>query len=29
MKIEQFREYCLNKKGVAESFSFDEKTLAC
>ena len=27
MNIEQFREYCLSKKGVAESFPFDEKTL--
>lgn len=27
MNIEQFRDYCLSKKGVAESFPFDEKTL--
>ena len=27
MNIEQFREYCLSKKGVVESFPFDEKTL--
>ena len=27
MNIEQFREYCLSKNGVAESFPFDEKTL--
>lgn len=27
MNIEQFREYCLSKKGVTESFPFDEKTL--
>lgn len=27
MNIEQFRIYCLSKKGVTESFPFDEKTL--
>lgn len=27
MNIEEFREYCLAKKGVTESFPFDEKTL--
>lgn len=27
MNIEQFRTYCLSKKGVTESFPFDEKTL--
>jgi len=27
MDIEQFRMYCLAKKGVTESFPFDEKTL--
>jgi len=27
MNIEEFREYCLCKKGVTESFPFDEKTL--
>lgn len=27
MNIEEFREYCLNKKGVTESFPFDETTL--
>jgi len=27
MNIEVFREYCLNKKGVEETFPFDEKTL--
>lgn len=27
MNIEEFREYCLLKKGVTESFPFDEKTL--
>ena len=27
MDIEAFREYCLSKKGVAEDFPFDEKTL--
>ncbi len=27
MNIEQFREYCISKKGVTESFPFDEKTL--
>ena len=27
MHIEQFREYCLNKKGVTESFPFDEDVL--
>ena len=27
MNIEEFRDYCLAKKGVTESFPFDEKTL--
>ncbi len=27
MNIEQFREYCLSKKGVTEEFPFDEVTL--
>lgn len=27
MNIEEFRNYCLLKKGVAESFPFDETTL--
>ena len=27
MHIEAFREYCLTKKGVTESFPFDESTL--
>ena len=27
MNIEDFRTYCLSKKGVTESFPFDEKTL--
>ncbi len=27
MHIEQFREFCLNKKGVTESFPFDEDVL--
>lgn len=27
MHIEEFREYCLAKKGVTESFPFDEHTL--
>lgn len=27
MDIEQFREYCLAKKGVTEDFPFDEMTL--
>jgi len=27
MNIEEFREYCLAKKGVTESFPFDEVTL--
>ncbi len=27
MNIEVFRDYCLSKKGVTESFPFDEKTL--
>lgn len=27
MNIEEFREYCLKKKGVEESFPFDETTL--
>lgn len=27
MNIEDFRNYCLNKKGVTESFPFDKETL--
>ncbi len=27
MNIEDFRSYCLSKKGVTEEFPFDEKTL--
>lgn len=27
MNIEEFRSYCLSKKGVTESFPFDETTL--
>jgi predicted DNA-binding protein (MmcQ/YjbR family) len=27
MNIEELREYCLSKKGVTESFPFDENTL--
>ena len=27
MNIEEFRDYCLSKKGVTEEFPFDEKTL--
>ena len=27
MHIEAFRDYCLSKKGVTESFPFDEQTL--
>ncbi|MCD6112181.1 MAG: MmcQ/YjbR family DNA-binding protein [Bacteroidales bacterium] len=27
MDVEKVREYCLNKKGVTESFPFDETTL--
>jgi len=27
MNIEEFREYCLSKKGVEETFPFDEVTL--
>lgn len=27
MNIEEFRHYCLGKKGVTEDFPFDEKTL--
>jgi len=27
MNIEEFRAYCLSKKGVTESFPFDEQTL--
>ncbi len=27
MNIEQFRDYCLAKKGVTESFPFDSETL--
>jgi len=27
MNIEEFREYCIAKKGVTESFPFDESTL--
>jgi len=27
MNIEQYRDYCISKKGVTEGFPFDEKTL--
>jgi predicted DNA-binding protein (MmcQ/YjbR family) len=27
MNIEAYRDYCISKKGVTESFPFDEKTL--
>ena len=27
MNIEEFRDYCLSKKGVVETFPFDEQTL--
>jgi predicted DNA-binding protein (MmcQ/YjbR family) len=27
MDLKEFKSYCLNKKGVTESFPFDEKTL--
>ena len=27
MNIEQYRDYCLTKKGVTEGFPFDQKTL--
>jgi predicted DNA-binding protein (MmcQ/YjbR family) len=27
MNVEQYREYCLSKKGVTESFPFDKETL--
>ncbi len=27
MNIEEFRDYCLSKRGTTESFPFDEKTL--
>ena len=27
MNIEEYRDYCLSKKGVTESFPFDEATL--
>ena len=27
MNVEQYREYCLSKKGVTESFPFDQTTL--
>ncbi|MGB3152174.1 MAG: MmcQ/YjbR family DNA-binding protein [Maribacter sp.] len=27
MNIEEFREYCLSKKGITEEFPFDETTL--
>ena len=27
MNIEEFREFCINKKGVTEEFPFDETTL--
>lgn len=27
MNVEEFRDYCLSKKGVTEGFPFDEKTL--
>lgn len=27
MNIEEFREYCISKKGITEEFPFDESTL--
>tara|TARA_R110002126_G_scaffold283772_2_gene433147 strand:+ start:645 stop:998 length:354 start_codon:yes stop_codon:yes gene_type:complete len=27
MNVEEYREYCISKKGVTESFPFDETTL--
>ena len=27
MNVEEFRKYCISKKGVTESFPFDEQTL--
>ncbi len=27
MNIEEFRAYCISKKGVTEAFPFDEQTL--
>ena len=27
MNIEQYRDYCISKKGITEGFPFDEKTL--
>lgn len=27
MNIEEFREYCISKKGITEEFPFDEQTL--
>ncbi len=27
MNVEEFRDYCISKKGVTESFPFDETTL--
>jgi len=27
MNVEEYREYCISKKGVTESFPFDEATL--
>ena len=27
MNVEEFRDYCLSKKGVTESFPFDRQTL--
>lgn len=27
MNIEEYRDYCVSKKGVSEGFPFDEKTL--
>ena len=27
MNVEEYREYCISKKGVTESFPFDEVTL--
>ena len=27
MNVEEFRDYCLSKKGATESFPFDEQTL--
>lgn len=27
MNLQEFREYCLNKRGVTESFPFDDETM--